>query len=275
MSLVRDSLGVGLRPVHFREAFSDPSGVDFFEVIAENYLGTGPIPQANLERARSLRPVTLHGVSLDLCGTDQLDLAHIEAIGSLANRIGSPWFTDHLCWTRVEGWHSHDLLPVPFTESIAEHAAARAREVQARLPVPFGIENLSSYAAFTSSSMSEWEFYARVVREAGVHMLLDLNNVFVSASNHGFDPISYLEAIDWDRVLYVHLAGHSVRPDGLRIDTHDAPVCPEVWELYRKAWTLGGPFPTLVEWDADFPSWERLRDEVGKARTVRSKGNPR
>lgn len=268
--LDRDAVGVGLRPHYFREALSDPGEIGFFEVIAENYLGTGPIPLTNLGKAASLRPVALHGVSLDLLGTDPLDLSHVREVGALAARIGAPCFSDHLCWTRLEAWHSHDLLPTPFTEEVADHAVERARAVRAELDIPFGIENLSSYAAFSASTLTEWEFYKRVVDGAGVHRMLDINNIFVSARNHGFDPEDYLESIDWDRVLYVHLAGHSVRSDGLRIDTHDAPVCPEVWELYRKAWILGGPFPTLLERDDAFPPWEELVEEALRARSVRA-----
>lgn len=268
--LSRDAIGVGLRPAWMAQARDPACEVEWFEAIAENYLGTGPIPATNLAAVASHRPVSLHGVSLDLLGSDSLDMDHIAAVDRLAASIGAPCFSDHLCWTRLGEWHSHDLLPTPFDEKIAEHAAERAKVVQGALSVPFGIENLSSYAQFSSSTMPEWEFYARVVRDAGVWMMLDINNIFVSAANHGFDPRTYLEAIDWDRVLYVHLAGHTVRPDGLRIDTHDAPVCPEVWDLYRDAWTLGGPFPTLVEWDAQFPTWERLLEETHTARAVRS-----
>jgi hypothetical protein len=262
-------VGVGLRPPHFADAFGNPSGVDFFEVVAENYLGTGPVPAANLETARSLRPVALHGVSLDLLGTDPLDLDHVRRVGALAERLGSPCFSDHLCWTRLDSWRSHDLLPTPFTEEIADHAAARAEIVQGLLSVPFGIENLSSYAAFSGSTLTEWEFYRRVVDGARVWRMLDINNIFVSARNHDFDPRDYLESVDWDRVLYVHLAGHHIRPDGLRIDTHDAPVCEEVWDLYQDAWTLGGPFPTVIEWDDNLPSWARLVEEATSARRHR------
>jgi uncharacterized protein (UPF0276 family) len=262
-------VGVGLRPPHFADAFRDPSGVDFFEVIAENYLGTGPVPAANLEKARNLRPVALHGVSLDLLGTDPLDLDHVRRVGALAEHLDAPCFSDHLCWTRLDAWRSHDLLPTPFTEEIADHAARRAETVQGLLSVPFGIENLSSYAAFSGSTLTEWEFYKRVVDGARVWRMLDINNIFVSAKNHGFDPRDYLESVDWDRVLYVHLAGHHIRPDGLRIDTHDAPVCEEVWDLYRDAWTLGGPFPTVIEWDDNLPSWSRLVEEATSARRHR------
>ncbi|HXP91094.1 MAG TPA: DUF692 domain-containing protein [Fibrobacteria bacterium] len=271
-TFARDAVGVGLRPPHFADAFQDPSGVDFFEVIAENYLGTGPVPAANLEKARMLRPVALHGVSLDLLGTDPLDLEHIRRVGALAEDVGAPCFSDHLCWTRLDAWRSHDLLPTPFTEEIADHAARRAEIVQGLLPVPFGIENLSSYAAFSGSTLTEWEFYKRVVDGARVWRMLDINNIFVSARNHDFDPRDYLESVDWDRVLYVHLAGHHIRPDGLRIDTHDAPVCEEVWDLYRDAWALGGPFPTVIEWDDNLPTWARLVEEAASARTRR--GSP-
>ena len=268
-NFARDAVGVGLRPPHFADAFEDPSGVDFFEVIAENYTGTGPVPASNLARARSLRPVALHGVSLDLLGSDPIDQDHVRRVSELAANLDAPCFSDHLCWTRLDGWHSHDLLPTPFTEKIADHAAARAEIVQSLLPIPFGIENLSSYAAFEGSTLTEWEFYKRVVDLAKVWRMLDINNIYVSAMNHGFDPRSYLESIDWDRVLYVHLAGHHIRPDGLRIDTHDAPVCEEVWDLYRDAWTLGGPFPTLIEWDDNLPSWGRLVEEADTARLCR------
>lgn len=268
--LSKEAVGVGLRPAWMAQAREETCEVEWFEAIAENYLGTGPIPQANLATVAHHHPVTLHGVSLDLLGSDPLDLEHLAGVDQLAKSIGAPCFSDHLCWTRLGDWHSHDLLPTPFTTEFAEHAARRARTVQEHLSVPFGIENLSSYAAFATSTLSEWEFYAQVVREARVWMMLDLNNIFVSSQNHGFDPHLYLEAIDWDRVLYVHLAGHTVRPDGLRIDTHDAPVCPEVWDLYRDAWIVGGPFPTLIEWDAQFPTWERLVQETHTARRVRT-----
>lgn len=267
--LDREAVGVGLRPCHIEEALSGPPPVDWFEVVAENHIGTGPIPRRNLRKAVDLVPVSLHGVSLDLLGTDPVDLAHVGRVDALARELGSPCFSDHLCWTRLGDWNSHDLLPTPFTEEIAEHAAIRAKLVQEGLSVPFGIENLSSYVAFEDSTMQEWEFYSRVVREAGVWMMLDINNIFVSACNHGFDPVEYLDAMDWDRVLYVHLAGHSVQSNGLRIDTHDGPVCPEVWDLYAKAWTLGGPFPTLIEWDANFPTWDRLVEEARSARAHR------
>jgi len=270
-ALDRHSVGVGLRPFHFPQALTDPGEIGFFEVITENYMGTGPLPLANLEKAVALRPVALHGVSLDLLGADPLDLEHLRSVDDLARQILAPCFSDHLCWTRIGDWHSHDLLPTPFTEEIADHAAERARTVQANLSVPFGIENLSSLTAFAGSTLTEWEFYKRVVDGAGICRMLDINNVFVSASNHGFDPVEYLESIDWDRVLYVHLAGHMARADGLRIDTHDAPVCEEVWELYRKAWVLGGPFPTLLERDDNFPSWEDLVEEALTARSVRSR----
>jgi len=190
-------------------------------------------------------------------------------VSELAASLDAPCFSDHLCWTQLDDWHSHDLLPTPFTEEIADHAASRAEIVQGLLSVPFGIENLSSYAAFAGSTLTEWEFYRRVVEGAKVWRMLDINNIFVSAENHGFDPHAYLESVDWDRVLYVHLAGHHVRPDGLRIDTHDAPVCAEVWGLYRDAWTLGGPFPTLIEWDDNIPTWERLVEEATSARRHR------
>jgi uncharacterized protein (UPF0276 family) len=259
-----------LRPVHFEQALSNPFPVDFVEVIAENYLGESPIPAYNLQRAVARGPILLHGVSLNLLGPDPLDFKHLQKVRELILKIDAPYFTDHLCWSSYQEWNSADLLPTPYTHDLIDHAAQRARTVQEELGVPFGIENLSSYVQFKNSTMNEWEFYNKVVFESDTHYMLDINNIYVSAQNHGFDPVVYLESINWDKVLYTHLAGHSTRSDGLIIDTHDAPVCDEVWELYRKAWIIGGPFPTLIEWDDKLPTWETLVAEAHKAKQVRN-----
>lgn len=180
-----------------------------------------------------------------------------------------PYFTEHLCWSASGGHPHHDLLPAPYDAELIPYVAARARFVQDFLGVPFGIENLSSYLAWGRSTMPEWEFYRRVVDESGTWTMLDINNVYVSSVNHGFDPRDYLASVRWDRVLQVHLAGHLVRPDGLRHDTHDRPVAPEVWALYREAWAMGGPFPTLLEWDEHIPPLADVLAEVARAREIR------
>jgi len=267
--LKRDALGMGLRIPHLKDALSGSYPLDFFEVIAENYLHSGPIPLSNLKKASELVPVNMHGTSLNLLGSDPLRTEHLAGIRKLIEHNNIPYFTEHLCWSAHDGWYSHDLLPVPHRNDFLEYAVQRAIEVREQIPVPFGIENLSSYASFASSTMTEWEFYTQVVKDAGVYYMLDINNIYVSSKNHNFDPVKYLEAIDWDRVLYVHLAGHSVSADGLIIDTHDHHVCDEVWELYQKAWMLGGPFPTMVEWDDNIPAYDVLIDEVYKARDFR------
>lgn len=265
----RDGVGLGLRPVHYRAIAERPPDVDFFEIIVENYLGPSELPRRRLAEVAARYPLVAHGVSLDLLGASPLDEAHLAAVRGLLEAHRIPWFTDHLCWTRSGGASHHDLLPAPYAEALVAYAAERARRVQEALGVPFAIENLSSYVAWARDEMPEWVFYRRVVAEAGCGYLLDLNNIYVSSVNHGFDPLTYLEAIDWDRVLQVHVAGHTILPSGMRLDTHDQAVCDEVWALYRAAWRMGGPFPTLLEWDDAIPSLEVAVAEVHRAREAR------
>jgi uncharacterized protein len=219
---------------------------------------------------RARYPVVLHGVGLNLLGHEPLDEAYLDRLCRLADRLDAPFVTDHLCWTRAQGRSHHDLLPTPFTFDLVALGAERAAHVQRRLGRPFGLENLSSYAAFRRSTMSEWEFYTATVRAAGCWYMLDVNNIFVSSVNHRFDPEVYLQAIDPGRVLQVHLAGHSVEPAGNLIDTHDRPVTPAVWALYAKALRRLGPVPTLLEWDASIPPLEVAVAELEKARSARA-----
>jgi uncharacterized protein (UPF0276 family) len=211
----------------------------------------------------------LHGVGLNLLGHAPLDDHYLDALCRLADYVDAPFVTDHLCWTGAHGISHHDLLPTPYRPELVEFAAERADAVQRRLGRPFGLENLSSYVEFRSSTMTEWEFYTRVVREAGVWFLLDVNNIYVSSQNHGFDPDAYLTAVDFSRVLQVHLAGYTREPDGTLVDTHDHHVSDPVWALYRQAWKLGGPFPTLIEWDARIPPMPELIAELERAKQVR------
>ena len=268
-SLPRDALGLGLRIPHYSHLYEHWPAVDFFEIISENFLGAALPPRANLDRVRSRYPIVLHGVSLNLLGHEPLDSSYLDALRRLADYVDAPFVTDHLCWTGAHGVNHHDLLPLPYVPELVELAAERAAYVQKRLGRPFGIENLSSYVDFKASTLSEWEFYTRVIEESGCYYLLDINNVYVSSENHGFDAESYLASIDYSRVLQVHLAGHTRQPDGTLVDTHDHPVCDAVFRLYREAWKAGGPFPTLLEWDDRIPPMPEALAELEKARTLR------
>ena len=267
--LPRDALGLGLRIPHYSHLYEHWPAVDFFEIISENFLGAALPPRAHLDRVRSRYPIVLHGVSLNLLGHEPLDSSHLDALRRLADYVDAPFVTDHLCWTGAHGVNHHDLLPLPYVPELVELAAERAAYVQDRLGRPFGIENLSSYVDFKASTLSEWEFYTRVVEESGCYYLLDINNVYVSSENHGFDAETYLASIDYSRVLQVHLAGHTRQPDGTLVDTHDHPVCDAVFRLYRRAWKAGGPFPTLLEWDDRIPPMPEALAELEKARTLR------
>lgn len=267
--IARDALGLGLRPSFLRALREGPVAVDFFEVIAENHLGESDVPRANLGWVAERYPIAVHGVGMNLLGATPLDHEHLAGLSALALRHDADFITDHLCWTRSGNRHHHDLLPVPSCTELIPYAAARIREAQGALGVPFGIENVSTYLRFAQDELPEWEFLARVAEEADCGLLVDLNNIVVSSVNHGFDPSSYLDGIPWDRVLYVHLAGHEVRPDGLRHDTHDRQVDAAVWALYAEAWRRAGPFPTLLEWDTNIPDLTVLLRELERAREVR------
>ncbi|HVU00677.1 MAG TPA: DUF692 domain-containing protein [Polyangiaceae bacterium] len=268
-ALARDALGLGLRIPHYAHLFEHWPKVDYFEIISENFLGEALPPRRNLERVRERYAIVLHGVGLNLLGHAPLDEAYLDQLAALADHVDAPFVTDHLCWTGARGMTHHDLLPVPYVEDLVALAAERASYVQKRLGRPFGLENLSSYVEFRSSTLTEWEFYARAVRESGCWFMLDVNNIYVSSQNHGFDPERYLAAVDFSRVLQVHIAGHERQPNGTIIDTHDHPVSDPVWDLYRAAWRLGGPFPTLLEWDDKIPEMPVALAELEKAREFR------
>ena len=269
-ALPRDALGLGLRPPYYPYLFEHWPEVGYFEILSENFLGPAAPPRERLARVSARYPVVLHGVGLNLLGHAPLDETYLDALCRLADRVGASFVSDHLCWTRAQGVSHHDLLPVPYVPELIELAAERAHHVQRRLGRPFGLENLSSYVSLARSTMSEWEFYTAVIREAGCWSMLDLNNIYVSSQNHGFDPDEYLRAIDFARVLQVHLAGHTREPDGTLVDTHDHPVADAVWALYARAWKLGGPFPTLLEWDERIPPMPVVLAELEKARAVRA-----
>ncbi|MGD0679029.1 MAG: DUF692 domain-containing protein [Polyangiaceae bacterium] len=263
------ALGVGLRVPHYTHVFEQEPVVDYFEIISDNFLGAALTPRQRLARVCARYPIVLHGVGLNLLGHEPLNEAYLDSLCRLADDVDAPFVTDHLCWTAAEGVAHHDLLPTPYARELVEFAAERAYHVQRRLGRPFGLENLSSYVAFRSSVLTEWEFYSAVVREAGCWSLFDVNNMYVSSQNHGFDPDAYLAAIDFSRVLEVHVAGHTREPDGTLVDTHDHAVAKAVWALYARAWKIGGPFPTLIEWDAHIPAMPELLAELEKAKEAR------
>lgn len=265
-----DAVGVGLRPQHYAEVAEHGARVDFFEIISENYIGVAELPRRHLRMIRERHPVVAHGVSLNLLGAEPLDQEYLRRVKQLIEEFEIPYASDHLCWTASERVHHHDLLPCPYDPALIDYAAERAARVQDLLEVPFGIENLSSYVTWARDSMPEYEFYRRVVERSGCYYMLDINNIYVSAHNHGFDPHTYLESIDWSRVLQVHLAGHSMLDNGLAHDTHDREVSDEVWALYRRAWQAGGPFPTLLEWDHQIPPIATMVGQLDRAREVRA-----
>jgi uncharacterized protein (UPF0276 family) len=259
--------GIGLRPKHFPQLWDGTARVDWFEAISENYLVGGGRPIAALERARTLAPVVLHGVSLSIGSTDPLDDAYLTALGALVARIEPAFVSDHLCWSGVGGRYAHDLLPLPYTEEALDHVVGRVSHVQERLGRQILLENVSSYLTFAHSTLAEWEFLAAVAERADCGLLLDVNNVYVSARNHGFSASAYLDGLPADRVGQIHLAGHTDMGTYL-FDTHDGPVIDAVWDLYRQAVRRFGRVSTLVEWDDRIPELPVVGAEAERARAV-------
>ncbi len=269
--LPKEAIGLGLRIPHYSHIFTHWPAVDFFEIISENFMIDGGLPLANLKKILDHYPVVQHGVSLSIASAEPINWEYLKKLKALTEMTGTPFFTDHLCWSRSDSHHFHDLLPIPYTQEYADLIAQKAKEVQDFMGIPFGLENLSTYISFKESEMEEWEFYRYVVEKAGVYMMLDINNVFVSARNHGFDARTYLENMPWERVLQTHLAGPSELSDGTFLDTHDHPVRPEVWDLYQYAWQLSkGGFPTLLEWDGQIPDFNTVHQEALKCKKYRS-----
>ena len=267
--LARDALGLGLRARHYPELHEPWPEVDYFEIISENFLSEAEGPRYHLDRLRERYPIVLHGVGLNLLGPKLPSNDYLDRLAALAELVDAPFVTDHLCWTGAEGVSHHDLLPVPYLSELVELAAERARHVQQHLSRPFGLENLSSYLEFAASTMTEWDFYAKVVERAQCWFMLDINNIYVSSQNHRFLPSDYLARIDFSRVLQVHVAGHTREPNGIIIDTHDQPVAAEVWQLYADAFRRQ-PFPTLLEWDDHVPPLADAVSELGRAKAART-----
>ena len=259
--------GVGLRPQHYPAILDDGLRADWFEAISENFMLRGGRPLAVLARARELAPVVLHGVSLSLGSTDPLNATYLDELAALAERCEPAWISDHLCWGSVGGRYAHDLLPLPFTEEALAHVAARVDAVQERLGRRILVENVSSYLTYAHSTIPEWEFLAALAVRADCGILLDVNNVYVSARNHGFEATTYVAAIPPARVGQLHLAGHTDKGTHL-LDTHVGPVPDPVWELYRFALRHCGRVSTLVEWDEDVPELDVVVAEADRARTI-------
>ena len=259
--------GIGLRPKHFPQLWDGTARVDWFEAISENYMVAGGRPLAALERARALAPIVLHGVSLSIGSTDPLDEAYLGALQALVARVEPAWISDHLCWSGVGGRYAHDLLPLPYTEEALAHVVWRVLAVQERLGRQILLENVSSYLTYTHSTLAEWEFLGAVAERADCGLLLDVNNVYVSAANHGFDADAYLAGLPAKRVGQIHLAGHSDMGAYL-FDTHDGPVIEPVWDLYRRAVRRFGRVSTLVEWDDRIPAFDVVRAEAERARAA-------
>jgi uncharacterized protein (UPF0276 family) len=260
-------LGVGLRNTHFEHILAHGPQVDWFEIISENFIDNHGYARAVLDKVAAQVPIVMHGVSLSIGGSDPLDMAYLGKLRALAGEIKPAWVSDHLCWTGVASMNSHDLLPMPLNEASLGHVAARVRQVQDYMGRPLVLENPSTYVQFAHDSMPECEFLGRLAEDTGCGLLLDVNNVYVSATNHGFDAAAYIRSLPAASIVQIHLAGPTDCGDYL-VDTHDAPVPTEVWRLYALAQQLTGGVATLLEWDANIPPYPELLAELGKARAA-------
>jgi uncharacterized protein (UPF0276 family) len=259
--------GLGLRVNHYEAILATQPAVDWFEVLTENYLVPGGRPLHFLTRIRERYPLAMHGVSLSIGSSAPLDREYLRQLKALAQRIEPAWISDHLCWTGVAGHNTHDLLPLPYTEEAIDNIVARVRTVQDFLGRRILLENVSSYVSFKASHLTEWQFLSEIATRADCLILLDVNNIYVSAVNHEFDPLEYLNAIPTERVQQIHLAGHEDHGDYL-VDTHDHPVPDPVWELYAHAVRRCGAISTMIERDDHIPPLEELCAELARARTL-------
>jgi len=257
-------VGIGLRIPHSQHILEKKPVVGWFEIISENYMVDGGKPLFVLDRILEQYRVVQHGVSMYFGSVTKPDPEHMRRLKALTRRTKTPWLTDHLCWGSVDGRYTHDLLPLPYTWEAVERTVERIRNVRDFLEIPVAVENVSSYAAFNDSEMTEWEFLNEVVERADCGILLDVNNIYVSAMNHEFDPMEYVNAVDPARVAQLHIAGHS-RYEKYILDSHDHPVIEPVWQLYARAIERCGPTPTLLEWDDRIPPFEEVHREALKA----------
>lgn len=260
--------GLGMRSPHYPAYLSGEAPVDFVEIISENFMGAGGRPLYTLDKVRERYPVAMHGVSMSIGSADGLKGDYLARLKQLADRIDPLWVSDHLCWTGIDGFNAHDLLPLPYTAEALDLAAANIALAQDLLERPLLIENPSSYISFADDVMPEWAFLAELAERTGCYLLLDINNIHVSATNHGFDAMTYIDAIPASRVRQIHLAGHSAGRDGLLIDTHDHPVPDPVWALFAKAIRRFGDVAVMIERDDDIPPLEELIAELDIARRL-------
>ncbi len=266
--------GLGLRPKYYQEIIETNPAVDWFEITSENYMVAGGNPHLKLEQIRRDYPIVMHGVSLSIGSYDTLNLDYLKQLKQLKQRVQPRWISDHLCWTGLNGVNLHDLMPLPYTEEAIKHVVDRIQRVQDYLGCQILLENVSSYVTYLQSEMQEWEFITQIAQQSDSLLLLDVNNVFVSAFNHGFDPLTYLNGLPINRVKQIHLAGYTNNIDYL-IDTHDQPVSTPVWELYEQALKRFGSIPTMIERDDNFPDFSALLAELEHAKIIDRELNSR
>ena len=257
-------VGIGLRIPHYRHILNKKPVVDWFEIISENYMVDGGRPLQVLDQILEQYNVVQHGVSIYFGSATEPHPEHLKRLKRLVKRTKTPWLSDHLCWGSVDGRYTHDLLPMPYTWEAVKVTAERIRNVQDFLEIPVVVENVSSYAEYHVSEMTEWEFLNEVVERADCGILLDVNNIYVSSQNHSFDPFAYVNAVPAERIAQIHIAGHS-RFEKYILDTHDHPVLEPVWQLYARTIERAGPTATLLEWDDNIPSFDDVHAEALKA----------
>jgi len=263
-------VGVGFRPKHAADVLHGNPRVDWFEVVSENFMVRGGKPIQNLERLREKHRVVLHGVSMGIGSDEAPSAEYLSELRALAARVDSPWVSDHLCWSRSGGRDLHDLLPLPYTRAMVSRVADRAKRVMDAIRRPFALENASSYMTYRESTMTEWEFLAEVAEAANCGILFDVNNVYVTAFNHGFDAERYVDSVPAERVFQIHLAGHTNKGKYL-LDTHSDHVIDAVWKLYERFIRRAGSISTLIEWDEDIPEWSVLEAEAALAQAARKR----
>lgn len=266
-TIASPGFGLGLRPDHYPEYLAGPQRVDWLEIISENYMVPGGKPMAMLDAIRADYPMVMHGVSLSIGSDEPIDMGYLAELKALAARVEPLWISDHLCWTGINAHNSHDLLPLPYDAPALACVVDNIARVQDYLGRRILIENPSSYVTFRSSDRSEWDFLADMAERADCLLLLDVNNIYVSARNHGFDPLDYLAGLPGERIQQIHLAGHSDMGDYV-IDTHDAAVCDAVWDLYGRAVAMFGPVATMIERDDDIPPLSDVIAELDRARAL-------
>lgn len=261
-------IGIGLRVPHYRHILAEKPVVDWFEIISENFMVDGGRPLEVLDQILEQYQVVQHGVAIYFGSADELDPTHLRRLKRLVRYTNTPWLSDHLCWGSIDGRYTHDLLPMPYTKAVAKHTAAKIRQARDFLEVPICVENVSSYAEYHASEMTEWEFLSEVTEQADCGILLDVNNIYVSSQNHVFNPYDYLNQVPHHRVGQIHIAGHS-KFERFILDTHDHPVLDPVWKLYAHAIKLCGNTATLLEWDDRIPTFDEVHAEALKANRYR------